>query len=328
MAEIKRAMDADLDPLAQRFRTCEVSSRAPTPSPVLLDLPDSMLSALLSFALGGTKDLRNTAACSRAYKDAAMSVANREDTLWEAEFLAGNPALHGFVTRAGDFRATFRRRLAAVAAIQTSAAWLKLPRFIRHARAHHSHRALPRVVDTVLYNDPRHGFLINVGEVLGSVVVYGLRRPPGSMVPAPVAAHRHPLLSVGGRQAAAETGAPAAVSTEGLSSAGAALGEFQLSVYEAGAPAPVGPGSTNLLVLYSLNGRKMSAFAGFDELIAAIKGCGDFAWWRFLIFDEVNLRRLPRDCCFASAEEPTTQHSAFAPLAPAMTFTAPVSVGR
>ena len=260
----------------------------------LMILPDAMLFAILSFALGGTADLRNASACSRVSRDIAMAVANREDLLWEAEFKSQDAALHKFAKCAGDFRSSWRQRLAALSAVTASPAWAKLPRFIRYAHSHHSRRRLPRVVDTVLYNHPRHGFLVNVGEVLGSVVVYGLRRPPGTSAP---------TLEAGGGGGAVVTD---------LSSAGAALGAFNLPVFAAGAPAPAGPGSTNLLVLFALNGRKMSSFSGFDELIVAIKAAGEFAWWRFLNFEEVDLRRLPRDCCFA--REATLAHSAFAPV--------------
>ena len=260
----------------------------------LMNLPDAVLCAILSFALGGTADLRNASACSRVSWDITMTVANREDLLWEAEFKSQDAALHKFAKCAGDFRSSWRQRLAALSAIAASPGWATLPRFSRYAHSRHSRRRIPRVVDTVLYNDPRHGFLLNIGEVLGSVVVYGLRRPPGTSTPA---------LGAG-------EGGGGAVTD--LSSAGAALGEFNLPVFAAGAPAPAGPGSTNLLVLFALNGRKMSSFSGYDELIGAIKAAGEFAWWRFLNFEEVDLRRLPRDCYYA--HETTPAHSAFAPV--------------
>jgi hypothetical protein len=288
------------------------------PGERLRRLPAAVLeSVILTLALSGVDDLRAFGAVSRAARTLAVRVgADANHPLWQSEFRARDPVLWRAVAGAGDARTPWRARVARLAGLRRAAALDPGP---RHDPAG---GPTPTLVDVVLYNHPKHGFLVNVGEVRRSVVLYGLRRPPPGLPAAcAAAAHMSDEPSHGGEGAGDDewvTASPGRCGGGGsrapASSAEALLRAFALPVFEAGAPAPPGPAAANLLVLHSLDGRAVADFADFDELVGGLRRAGELCRWRLLFYPRANLRRLPAACTFATTGAGTGDDVGSVPL--------------
>ena len=132
----------------------------------------------------------------------------------------------------------------------------------------------PTVVDVNLYNDPRHGFMVNVGEARRTVIVYGVRQPPPR--------------SDG-------TNEPSQSVSQVL------LEPFNLRVFYPGSPRPRGP-PTNLLVLYSLAGKRC-ATTRTSLASSSVKNSDDISRWRLLFYPITNLNFIPTACTFRGPPE-------------------------
>ena len=139
----------------------------------------------------------------------------------------------------------------------------------------------PTVVDVNLYNDPRHGFMVNVGEARRTVIVYGVRQPPPR--------------SDG-------TNEPSQSVSQVL------LEPFNLRVFYPGEPAPAGPSDRDLLVLYSFCGKKVCDYPDFLSLIEDVKNSDDISRWRLLFYPITNLNFIPTACTFRGPPEHHHHH--------------------
>ena len=272
-------------------------------------LPDDLVETLASFTVGSLADLRSFGSCSRAFLRASTAVSSDANApFWEAEFRATAPHLHGFV-KASDTSPTtsssgpcqprtWRERALDCARQVRDAAATPPPRIRASSsrRLHGSQSMVPRVVDVLLFKDPEYGFLVNVGEVRRSVVIYGLRVPTEPLV-----------ASMGGAGA--------------ISSSAAALEEFGLPHFAPGAPPPLGPSGEAVLVVHSLDGRPVSSYANFDALVQGIRDAGEVTRWRLLHFTQPKLlRHLPLECSFPrppiASLAPVAEHALETPFPP------------
>ena len=261
-----------------------------------------MLSECAAFALDSLANLSAFGAVSRRFFAAARAASRDGNApLWSASVRAVDPVLHAGIVHAGDARRTWRARLLHLRQLQQDAAAEAPPRFRPTPRrrtsavsssssSSSSSAADPAevvaCVDVMLYNHPADGFMINVGEVRHKVCVYGLRQPCGAS----------PL----GDGDVVSTHAQSPPSLPTTSSAKLTL--FRLPTYATGASAPLGPATTNVLVLLSLNGKAVSDFEDFDDLVSSIKAAPEFSRWRFLFYPASNFRHLPRECSFGGPE--------------------------
>ena len=259
-------------------------------------LPDEMLRECAAFSLSGLADLSAFGAVSRRFFAAARAASRDGNApLWAASVRDADPVLHAGIVHAGDVRRTWRARLLHLRQLQQDAAREAPPRFRRGTSAASSSSSLTFLstssssaadpaeavacVDVLLYNHPTQGFMINVGEVRHKVCVYGLRQRDAAVSAEAMSTHADRPSSL-----------PTTASVK--------LSPFRLPTYATGAPAPLGPATTNVLVLLSLNGKSVSDFGDFDDLVAGIKAAPELCRWRFLFYPASNLRHLPRECSF------------------------------
>jgi len=252
-------------------------------------LPDEMLRECAAFSLSGLADLSAFGAVSRRFFAAARAASRDGNApLWAASVRDADPVLHAGIVHAGDVRRTWRARLLHLRQLQQDAAREAPPRFRPAPRRRPSEvsssssatdDASVASVDVLLYNHPTQGFMINVGEVRHKVCVYGLRQRDAAVSAEAMSTHADRPSSL-----------PTTASVK--------LSPFRLPTYATGAPAPLGPATTNVLVLLSLNGKAVSDFGDFDDLVAGIKAAPELCRWRFLFYPASNLRHLPRECSF------------------------------
>jgi hypothetical protein len=253
-------------------------------------LPDEMLRKCAAFSLSGLADLSAFGAVSRRFFAAARAASRDGNApLWAASVRDADPVLHAGIVHARDVRRTWRARLLHLRQLQQDAAREAPPRFCPAPRRRPSEVSSSSsatdpaeavaCVDVLLYNHPTQGFMINVGEVRHKVCVYGLRQRDAAVSAQAMSTHadRPPSLPT---------------------TAAVKLSPFRLPTYATGAPAPLGPATTNVLVLLSLNGKSVSDFGDFDDLVAGIKAAPELCRWRFLFYPASNLRHLPRECSF------------------------------
>jgi hypothetical protein len=249
-----------------------------------------MLRKCAAFSLSGLADLSAFGAVSRRFFAAARAASRDGNApLWAASVRDADPVLHAGIVHARDVRRTWRARLLHLRQLQQDAAREAPPRFCPAPRRRPSEVSSSSsatdpaeavaCVDVLLYNHPTQGFMINVGEVRHKVCVYGLRQRDAAVSAQALSSHadRPPSLPT---------------------TAAVKLSPFRLPTYATGAPAPLGPATTNVLVLLSLNGKSVSDFGNFDDLVAGIKAAPELCRWRFLFYQASNLRHLPRECSF------------------------------
>ena len=261
-------------------------------------LPVEVFREIAEFAAGDMSELRNIALLNHTGRALAASIATNENAkVYENEFKKRDPVLHECVALKKDNRSTWKLRLFKIIRFKedsksdvVSLDALNVtprPRRSRRGRTGSSSsssssssspssspeedpRTRPVLIDVTLYNHPNMGFLVNVGETSRAIVIYGLRDP---------------LPCADG-------------SPKVKSSAQALLGPLQLPIFQTGEPAPSGPSEDNLLMLYSINGRRICDFADFHELINYIKGADDLCRWRMLYFRKFGLDKIPEVCQF------------------------------
>ncbi len=136
-------------------------------------------------------------------------------------------------------------------------------------------RNTPTLVDVTLYNHPNLGFLVNVGETSRSIVIYGLRSP----LPSP---DGHTVKS----------------------SAQTLLSPLKLPIFQTGEPAPQGPSQNNLVMMYSINGKRICDFTDFHDLIQYIKSADDLCRWRMLFYPRFDVDQIPEACQFKPVPRP------------------------
>jgi len=215
------------------------------------------------------RDLKALSTVSRSTKMCCDQIADDENALlWQSEFCARDPILYGCFIRSRDSRTSWLNRL------------LRLTHINRDVASHQCLDSVTRssdvFVDVVLYNHPIHGFLVNVGELHRSVVIYGIRRPPSARSVDQTSTEHH---------------------EQELSSAEAYLAPFKLPMFAAGAPAPLNPPARDLLVLHSINSTPVSTYTSFDDLIGSIKSADEMCLWRLIFYSQVDLNCLPIECC-------------------------------
>lgn len=144
--------------------------------------------------------------------------------------------------------------------------------------------------DVSLFNHPQHGFLLNLSEFRGLIVIYGSRSlPPGD-----------PSALINATKLAALLG-------------GEPLPELPLGAARPKSPAIVskglaagnGGGEQVALVVAALDGLPMRSFGGLDGALRYLKGAGEFVSWRIAPCSSAALAQLPPSCRFqASTAEP------------------------
>ena len=242
------------------------------PSLNIMDLSEDIFSLVADFCLGGIQDVRTVSSVSREVRLAVTSVARDGNApLWENEFRNRDPILHQCYVTSKDDRSTWQTRLVKLLQLRTES-FLDKKTF--ECRADQANPFAPTMCDVILHNHPDQGFLVNVGGTRSSVVIYGVRQSP----------------------------------TPGTLSSSVKFAEhFNIPTFAAGAAAPIGPSSDNLLVLHSLDGVPVSAHRDFDQVISTIKHSDELCRWRFLFYPKVNLpsalmSRLPSECVFTGQE--------------------------
>jgi len=86
----------------------------------------------------------------------------------------------------------------------------------------------------------------------------------------------------------------------------AKLSRFLLPTYTSGAPGSLRSTTSYVLVLVSLNGKTLSEFYDFDEMVQGIKVAPEFCRWRFLFFPSAELQRTPSECFLGGLENAST----------------------
>ena len=252
--------------------------------------PDEIFCEIAAFSLSSPADLCAFSAVSRRFFNAALTTSQDVNApLWAACVQAADPILYAGIVHAKDTRRSWQARLFHLRQLQRDCAAEASPEILSDSRQQaHSSSPSPfsffsspdaACVDVILYNHPTQGFMMNVGEVRRKVCIYGLRQQSQT---SPV----H-----GG-----DSGASGSDLRPAMLTSAAKLSRFRVPTYPPGAPAPLGPATTNLLVLLSLNGKKMADFDDFHDLVRGIKAAPEFCRWRFLFYPASNLRKLPPEC--------------------------------
>ena len=266
-------------PMVVRRRS---QSRVGTENP-----PDEIFCEIAAYSLSSPADLCAFSAVSRRFFNAALTTSQDVNApLWAACVRAADPILYAGIVHAKDTRRSWQSRLFHLRQLQRECVADPSPQLLSDER-HQTHVLSPppssvsdaACVDVILYNHPTQGFMMNVGEVRHKVCIYGLRQQSQT---SPV----H-----GG-----DSGASGSDLRPAMLTSAAKLSRFRVPTYPPGAPAPLGPATTNLLVLLSLNGKKMADFDDFHDLVRGIKAAPEFCRWRFLFYPASNLRKLPPEC--------------------------------
>ena len=280
-------------------------------------LPEELLGECANFVVGSLSGLSIFGAVSQSFLASARAVSTDMNApIWEVILRTVDPILYAGIKQlnAGNrddapTKKTWFTRLVRLRQLQMDAAAEALPRILRYGcggtplisitpffEASPGRPAF-EVVDVVLHNHPKQGFMINLCEVHRNVCVYGLRMP-----------HRHrsaPLSQI--PAALFSPGTSTKLSTVPLSCTTAAttkakLSRFLLPTYASGAPASLSPTTTHVLVLVSLNGKALSEFCDFEDMVRDIKIAPEFCRWRFLFYPFSELRHAPSECSFGGSE--------------------------
>ena len=268
-------------------------------------LSDDLLYICANFVISSLVELSIFGSVSRGILTSLRALsADRNAPVWEVIFQNLDPILHGDIKQhnidtPGNIpkRSWYARLLDLRRLLQGDAAAEASPRILCSgcggmpltSSATLGKREV-EVVDVVLYNHPTQGFMINLGEVQRSACVYGLRiargdLPPPSWQTVDIASIRMSLSK------SSQT-CFSANSTE------TKLSKFLLPKYVPGAPAPLSLTTSNVLLLVSLNGKVMSEFSNFDEVVHDIKIASEFCRWRFLFYPSSEIYRAPSECTF------------------------------
>jgi len=171
--------------------------------------------------------------------------------------------------------------------------WWHAPDFKRAAFRCNIRKHALEVLDVVLYNHPTHGFMINFCEVHLNACIYSLRMARDN-------SSQHSPHNTA--KASASKSFSKTPSNYSSNSSEIKLSQFMLPTSTPGAPAPLTITTSNVLLLVSFNGKAMSDFFYFNDLIQDIKVAPEFCRWRFLFYPSSELYCAPSECSFDGLE--------------------------
>ena len=213
-------------------------------------LPDEVNHAIGEYALSNLNDLPVVASVSLWFYALVLSVARDCNApVWENEFKTLDPVLHACISP-DDYRETWRERVFRVAEIQ------------RQALHEEPLQTESAVSEVVLYKIPSKGFLVNIGELHGAMVLYGLREEKGI-----------------------------------LSSAEEFLMPFGLPIFKSLNDSKMAEAGDYALVLASIDGSRISEFSCFEEAVESIKNAPTLCRFRFVFMRVSDMpTRIPETC--------------------------------
>lgn len=264
-------------------RRCRHQTSSVPPS--LIELASDVLDSVMCFAMGNVTELSNACAVCSVFRCAALVVGGDENSVvWERKFSRLNPVLYKCMVAAEDRRFSWKKRCKTILNLKNNAR--KDVFTLNHdngggdkslssstssstssssvSSSSSSQKEIPKVVDCLLYNHPKHGYLVNVGEARQCIFLYSLRESGDGIT--------------------------------SLSSAGAALEAFHLPMMKRGDPAPVFTPNTDVLIVYSINGIVVAEHDDFDSFVQGIRRTSEISHWRFLHYPTCKLHtRLPEE---------------------------------